>query len=60
MDSEMNRLITHPDCPKSTRFFVNDPFKMPNYLRSFEYCGFKDFIFKIFFMKIIIPSKFYL
>ena len=59
MDSKMKRLMTHPMGPKSTRFFVNDPFKMPSYLRSFEYCGLKDFILTCFYEKIIL-LKFYL
>ena len=49
MDSKMKRLMAHPDGPKSTRFFVNETFKMPSYLRNFEYCGFRDVILKYFY-----------
>ena len=44
----MNTLMTHPHGPKSNGFFVNDPHKMPHYLRNFEYCRTERFYFKIF------------
>ena len=44
MDSKMNRLMTHRDGPKSSRFFVNDPMTITDYMRNFEHPGLKKFI----------------